>query len=91
VLALLILAAIVDLLLAALLIGVSGFIFEGHEGLAGDPSAVLAWSTGLLACIVMPIAGLVLRAYRKPGLGILIAFGPLVGAFVVTFWPFRPY
>jgi hypothetical protein len=90
-LVLLILASVVDLLLAGLLIGVSGFIFEGHEGLGGDPSAVLAWSTGLLACIVMPIAGFALRAYRKAGLGVLIAFGPLVGAFVVTFWPFHPY
>ena len=89
--ALLILAAILDLLLVALLIGVCAFIFEGHEGLAGEPSAVLAWPTGLLACIVMPIAGFALRAYRKAGLGVLIAFGPLVGAFVVTFWPFHPY
>jgi hypothetical protein len=90
-LALLILAAIADLLLAVLLIAVSGFIFGGHEGMGGDPSAVLVWSAGLLACVATPIAGFVLRAYRKPGIGLLIAIVPPVGALVATFWPFHPY
>jgi hypothetical protein len=90
-LALLILAAIVDILLAALLIAVSGFIFGGHEGMGGDPSAVLVWSAGMLACVGAPIAGFVLRAYRKPGLGLLIALVPPVGALMLSFWPFHPY
>ena len=82
-LALLILAAIVDILLAVLLIAVSGFIFGGHEGMGGDPSAVLAWSAGMLVCVVAPIAGFILRAYRKPGIGLLIAIVPPLGALLL--------
>ena len=90
-LALLILAAIGDLLLAALLIAISGFIFGAHEGMGGDPTAVAIWSAGLAACLATPIAGFVLRAYRKPGIGLLIAAVPIFGAIVVTCWPFHPY
>ena len=89
-LALLVLATIFDLLLGALLIAVSGFVFGAHEGMAGDPSAVAAWSIGLAACVVAPIAGFVLRR-RNPGLGVLVAIVPVLGALVVTFWPFHPY
>jgi hypothetical protein len=84
-LVLLILASIVDILLAVLLIAVSGFIFGGHEGMGGDPSAVLVWSAGMVACVGTPIAGFVLRAYRKPGIGLLVAIVPLLGALTVTF------
>ena len=90
-LAFLILAAIVDILLAVLLIAVSGFVFGSHEGMGGDPSAVLVWSAGLLACIGAPIAGFVLRAYRKPGMGLLVAIVPPVGALILAFWPIHPY
>ena len=90
-LALLVLAAIVDALLAVLLVAVSGFIFGSHEGMGGDPSAVALWSTGMIACIGTPIAGFVLRAYRKPGIGLLVAIVPPIGALAVTFWPFHPY
>jgi hypothetical protein len=91
VLGLLIFATIGDLLLAVLLIAISGFIFGDHEGMGGDPSAVAIWSAGLAACLAAPIAGFVLRAYRKPGIGLLIAIVPMVGALVATFWPFHPY
>lgn len=86
-LVLLILASLVDGLLALLLIVVSGFIFGSHEGMGGDPSAVAVWSAGMVACVGAPIAGFVLRAYRKPEIGLLVAFVPLVGALMVTFWP----
>jgi hypothetical protein len=91
VLGLLIFATIGDLLLAVLLIMVSGFFFGGHEGMGGDPSAVAIWSAGMIASIGAPIAGFVLRAYRKPGLGALVAVMPLLGALIIAFWPFHPY
>ncbi|HZK90469.1 MAG TPA: hypothetical protein VFC56_10015 [Stellaceae bacterium] len=55
--------------------------------MGGDPSAVAVWSAGMVACVGAPIAGFVLRAYRKPEIGLLVAFVPLVGALMVTFWP----
>ena len=90
-LGLLIFATIGDLLVAVLLVAVSGFFFRGQEGMAGDPSAVAIWSAGMIVSIGAPIAGFALRAYRKPGWGGLVAVVPLVGGLVVTFWPFHPY
>jgi hypothetical protein len=91
VLGLMIFATIGDLLLAVLLIAVSGFIFGVHEGMAGDPTAVAIWSTGVIACLVAPIVGFVFRAKQKPGTGVLVAIVPIVGGLTVTFWPFHPY
>jgi hypothetical protein len=88
---LLILAAIVDLLLAAVLIGVSGFIFGAHEGMNGDPSAAAIWWTGFVACIGAPIVGFVLWFKKNPGIGLFIAVVPIIAAFVVALWPFHPY
>ncbi len=88
----LILAAIVDLLLAALLVGVSGFVFGGGPaGGHGEITGVLMWSFGMLTCLGCPIAGFMLRAHRHPGGGIAIAWLPPFGALVVTFFPYHPY
>jgi len=84
-LAALILLSTVDGLLAALLIMLSGFTFGYHEGLHGAPSAVAIWSAGLAGCIGAPIAGFVLRAHEKPGLGIFIAGLPIVLALYLGF------
>jgi len=66
--ALLILAAIVDTLLAVLLLWVSGFVFGGGpEGSGGDLSSVAAWSGALAACIGSPVAGFILRAHQRIG------------------------
>ncbi len=81
----LIFLAIVDLLLAVLLIAVSGFIFGYHEGLHGEPSAVAQWSGALAACIAAPVAGFVLRARGQAAIGILIAAVPMVVAFFLGF------
>jgi hypothetical protein len=89
---LLILATVVDLLLAALLIGVSGFIFGGGpEGGHGEITGVLMWSLGMLMCLGCPIAGFVLRAKRQPGSGVAVAWLPPLGALVVAFFPYHPY
>ncbi len=57
--------------LVALLIAVSGFIFEGPEGARGEISAVLGWSTALLVCILSPALGL--YAWRKGRQGLASA------------------
>ena len=90
--ALLILASIADALLAALLIGVSGFIFGGGpEGGHGEISGVLMWSIGMLASIAAPIGGFVLRSKGQPGTGIIVAWLPPLAALLVTFFPYHPY
>ncbi|HTW51067.1 MAG TPA: hypothetical protein VME45_04130 [Stellaceae bacterium] len=90
-LGLLIFATIGDLLLAVLLIAVSGFILGSQEGMSGDPSAVALWVAGVAACLAMPIIGFVLRAKSRPGIGALVAATPVLGGLLVTFWPFHPY
>jgi hypothetical protein len=78
----LILATILDLALAALLVGVSGFIFGGQEGASGEATAVAVWLLGLTGCIAAPVAGFVLRARGQAGWGLLVAFiPPAVGAY----------
>jgi hypothetical protein len=90
-LALLIFATIGDLLLAVLLVAVSGSIFGGQEGMAGAASAVAMWSLGIGACLGAPIGGFILRTHGREGLGALAAVVPMIGGLVVAFWPFNPY
>ena len=84
-LAVLVLLSVADGLLAALPIMLSGFTFGYHEGLHGEPSAVAVWSFGLAACIAAPVGGFVLRAHRKPGLGVLLAALPVIVALFFAF------
>jgi hypothetical protein len=77
----LILGSILDLLLAVLLVFVSGFIFgDGPEGSNGEPTAVAVWTFGLAVCIATPVAGFVMRARGRTAWGALIVFvPPLIG------------
>jgi len=77
--ALLVVASIVDLLLAALLVGISGFIFGGGpEGMRGEFSAALCWWVVFIASLGAPVLGFLLlrRGYRRAGL--LVAWAPPV-------------
>ena len=90
--ALLVLATIIDVLLAVLLIAVSGFVFGGGpEGGHGEIGGVLMWSFGLLICVACPTAGFVLRAKRLPSGGVIVAWLPPLGALLVAFFPYHPY
>lgn len=81
----LIVAAVVDLALEALLIAVSGFVFgAGPEGMHGDPSGVAIWATGAFACLAAPIAGFVLRAFGRAGAGAIVAWLPPIAALLIT-------
>jgi len=88
----LILAAMVDLAFAALLIGISGFVFGGGpEGMKGETGAVAVWAAAFVAALAAPIAGFVLWRHKRPGLGALIAWAPPLGSAIFSFLPINPY
>ena len=63
---LLIIAAIVDVALAALLIGVSGFLFgSGPESMHGGTLLTAAYAAAVIACMAAPVAGFILNARGK--------------------------
>ena len=87
---LLVAAALADLAIAALLIGVSGFIFgQGPESIHGGPLVLVAYSAAVIACIAAPLIGLVFRRYGKIAPGLVIAWTPPVGALLALVLP--PY
>lgn len=89
--ALLILAMIVDVALAALLIGVSGFLFGvGSESMHGGLGLVVAYWAAVIACIAAPIAGFVIMRRGKPVPGIIVAWMPTAGALAAMLLP-PPY
>ena len=89
--ALLVIATVIDLALAALLIGVSGFFFGGGpEGMHGAFGPVAGWTAMFIACVVGPVAGFVFNARGKIGAGLLIAWLPPAGALLALMIP-APY
>ena len=91
IIAILIVATVVDLALAALMIGVSGFIFgSGPESVHGGSLLLAAYVVGVVACLALPVAGFVFKARGKAGLGMLLAWLPPIAALIVTAIP-APY
>ena len=91
VIAVLILATIADLALAALLIGVSGFIFgSGPESMHGGTPLLVAYVAGVLACVTAPLIGFILNRRGKSGAGIIVAWLPPAGALLAMAIP-APY
>jgi hypothetical protein len=91
ILAVLILATIVDLALAALLIGVSGFMFgSGPESTHSGTLLLVAYAGFVIACVALPIAGFILNRYGKTALGIVLAWLPPAGALLALTIP-TPY
>ena len=88
---LLVVAALVDLGLAALLVAVSGFLFgSGPESLHAGSLAMAAYGAAILACVLAPIAGFVLNRRGKAGFGLAVAFMPPAGALAALAIP-PPY
>ena len=86
-----VLAGIVDVAIAALLIGVSGFIFgEGPESMHGGPAMVAGYVAAVIACVAAPVAGFILARRAKPVPGLLIAWTPPIGALLALTIP-PPY
>jgi hypothetical protein len=91
VIALLVLATLVDLTLAALMIGVSGFLFgSGPESAHGGTLLAAAYTAGVMVCVAAPIAGFVFNRRGKTGAGVLVAWLPVLGALVALAIP-APY
>ena len=89
---LLVLAAILDALLGVLVVAVSGFVFgPWPESSNDDPAAVVPWTVALIGCIAAPIAGFVLRAYRMPRIGVVVALVPPVVALFLASGVYHPY
>ena len=84
----LIIAAIVDVALAALMVAVSGFRFgSGPESMHGGVLLAAAYAAGVLACLAAPI---VFNQRGKTGAGVLVAWLPPAGALLVLAIP-APY
>jgi hypothetical protein len=84
----LVLATIVDLAIAALLIGVSGFVFGGGpESYHGGILFTAAYIAAVIACVVAPATGFILNAAAKPGLAQFVAWLPAVITLVVLVIP----
>jgi hypothetical protein len=87
----LIIAAIVDVALAALMIGISGFLFgSGPESMHAGVLLMAAYAAGVIACLVAPIVGFVFNGRENTGAGMLIAWLPPVGALLALAVP-APY
>lgn len=82
------LAAIVDLGIAALLIGVSGFLFEqGPQSLHAGVWLEVAYMAAVIACVVAPATGFILNAAAKHGSAQVVAWLPVAVALVVLVIP----
>jgi hypothetical protein len=84
----LVLAAIVDVAIAALLIGVSGFVFGGGpESYHGGLVFAAAYIAAVIACVVAPATGFILNASGKYDLAQAVAWLPAAIALVVLVIP----
>lgn len=85
---LIVIAAVADLAIAALLIGVSGFIFAGgpNAGTADTLTAVL-YVGAVVGCIALPIVALLLSRKGKTGPALIAAFAPVAVGFLVLLAP----
>jgi hypothetical protein len=73
----LIIAAIADLALAALMISVSGFMFGGGpESMHAGSLAAVLYIAAVVACVALPIGGFILNRYGKAGLALALAWLP---------------
>jgi hypothetical protein len=87
----LVLATITDLALAALLVGVSGFMFgSGPESGHAGSVAAAGYTAAVIACMAAPIAGFVFNRRGKTALGLTAAWLPVAGALAAVAMP-APY
>jgi len=87
----LVVAALADIALAALLIGVSGFLFGGGpQSMHGGALLMAAYAAAIVACIAAPVAGFVFNTRGRSGLALGLAWMPPAGALVALMVP-APY
>jgi len=89
--AVLIVATIADLALAALLIGVSGFLFgSGPESIHAGAMVSLAYTAGVAACLAAPVIGFAFNRHGKTAAALAVAWLPVAGALLALAIP-APY
>ena len=89
--ALLIVAALVDLALAALLIALSGFIVGGGpQSMNANGFAAAAYWAAVVVCVAAAFAGFILNRKGKTTAALIFAWLPPVGAVVAILLP-APY
>jgi hypothetical protein len=89
--ALLIVAALVDLALAALLVGVCGFITgSGPESMNANGLAAAAYWAAVVVCVAAPAGGFMLNTRKKATAGLVLAWLPPAGALAALLVP-APY
>ncbi len=82
------LAGVVDLAIAALLIGVSGFVFgSGPESYHGGMLFAAAYIAAVIACVVAPATGFILNASGRHSAAQAVAWLPAAVALVVLVIP----
>ena len=87
----LILAAVVDVAIAALLIGVSGFLFGGGpESMHGGPLALASFVVAVIGCLALPAVGFGLNRRGKTLPALMAAWMPVAGALLAMTFP-APY
>ena len=88
---LLILATVANGALAALLVGVSGFLFgSGPESMHAGALVAAGYVLAVIACLAASIVGFVLNRRGKTGAGVAAAWLPIAGAFTALAMP-APY
>jgi hypothetical protein len=84
-------AALADVALAALLLGVSGFLFgSGPESMHAGALMMAAYAAAIVLCLAAPIAGFAFGSKGKSGLALTLAWLPPAGAVVALMVP-APY
>ncbi|MGB9041933.1 MAG: hypothetical protein WCC81_05625, partial [Pseudolabrys sp.] len=88
---LLVLATVVEFALAALLVGVSGFLFGGGpESMHAGFLAKVGYVAAVIGRLAAPIAGFAFNRRGKVGLGLAAAWVPVAGALAALMMP-APY
>ena len=88
---LLVLATVANGALAALLVGVSGFLFGGGpESMHAGALAATGYVFAVIACLAAPIVGFILNKRGKTGAGVAAAWLPIAGALTALAMP-APY
>jgi hypothetical protein len=79
--ALLVIATIIDVLLAALLVAVSGFILQGVNNTG--PMAGAEWYVAfVIFCVAAPIVAWIVRKRAPPAIPIILVLAPIAIAIV---------
>ena len=87
---LLVVALLADGALAALMVGVSGFLFGGGpESMRAGALAAAAYFAAVVACLAAPVAGFILNRRGKAAAGLAVAWLPPVAALIALLIPAR--